>query len=174
MKEWKYKRVSNSRLDHLLSCNLEATVTQSQLKSHYSYISHTNRSHEVLILCYCSRSCLDCISSSCLYISCGCYSHLWSASVYCTGTSNYACECASATFTSIENAAANCVIGACGLATAAQVLSSVAAVFSVKNRQGVEGVSGDFSRNGVVRDCHVNRMERWRGIGFICGLKIND
>ncbi|KAI9641604.1 hypothetical protein NHQ30_009457 [Ciborinia camelliae] len=49
-------------------------------------------------------------------------------SVYCTGTNNYACECASATFTSIENAAANCVIGACGLATASKVLSSVAAV----------------------------------------------
>ncbi|PQE05091.1 Extracellular membrane CFEM domain protein [Rutstroemia sp. NJR-2017a BVV2] len=41
---------------------------------------------------------------------------------------NYACECAPATFTSIQNAAVLCVLGACGLTTATQVLSSVSAV----------------------------------------------
>ncbi|KAA8568275.1 hypothetical protein MFRU_034g00870 [Monilinia fructicola] len=69
-----------------------------------------------------------CISAVAAIPTCGVSCINSAASVYCTGTSNYACECASATFTSIESAAANCVIGACGLATAAQVLSSVAAV----------------------------------------------
>ncbi|ESZ94185.1 hypothetical protein SBOR_5463 [Sclerotinia borealis F-4128] len=43
---------------------------------------------------------------------------------HCTGTNNYACECAPATFTSIENAAANCVIGACGLITATAIAAA--------------------------------------------------
>ncbi|PQE30872.1 CFEM domain-containing protein [Rutstroemia sp. NJR-2017a WRK4] len=45
----------------------------------------------------------------------------------CAST-NYACECTPATFTSIQNAAVNCVLGECGFATAVQVLSAVSAV----------------------------------------------
>ncbi|QSZ37337.1 hypothetical protein DSL72_009435 [Monilinia vaccinii-corymbosi] len=47
---------------------------------------------------------------------------------YCTSTTDYSCECADATFTALKNSATSCVIAACGLATAGQVLTAVNAV----------------------------------------------
>ncbi|KAF7865518.1 hypothetical protein EAF04_006492 [Stromatinia cepivora] len=47
---------------------------------------------------------------------------------HCTSIDDYACECASATFSSIKSDASGCVINACGLATALQVLDDVTAV----------------------------------------------
>ncbi|KAF7909915.1 uncharacterized protein EAF01_003633 [Botrytis porri] len=49
------------------------------------------------------------------------------AATYC-GANDYACECASATFSQIETDATNCVIAACGATVALQVLSAVNAV----------------------------------------------
>ncbi|KAJ8065016.1 hypothetical protein OCU04_007319 [Sclerotinia nivalis] len=47
---------------------------------------------------------------------------------HCSSIDNYACECASGTFSSIQSDASSCVINACGLTTAIQVLDAVSAV----------------------------------------------
>ncbi|TGO54116.1 hypothetical protein BCON_0112g00100 [Botryotinia convoluta] len=52
------------------------------------------------------------------------------AAKYCSGTNNYACECASDTFSQIKSDATNCVIAACEATVALQVLSAVNAVCS--------------------------------------------
>ncbi|KAM0153469.1 hypothetical protein ACHAQE_007657 [Botrytis cinerea] len=49
-------------------------------------------------------------------------------SKYCSGADDYACECSSDTFSQIESDATNCVVTACGVDGAIEVLNAVSKV----------------------------------------------
>ncbi|KAM0318561.1 hypothetical protein ACHAO8_001652 [Botrytis cinerea] len=49
-------------------------------------------------------------------------------SKYCSGADDYACECSSDTFSEIENEATDCVVAACGVNVAIEVLDAVSKV----------------------------------------------
>ncbi|APA10765.1 hypothetical protein sscle_07g055350 [Sclerotinia sclerotiorum 1980 UF-70] len=66
-----------------------------------------------------------CTSAVAAVPACGATCINASVEKFCSSTDNYTCECASSTFSSIQSDATTCVINACGLTTAAQVLSAV-------------------------------------------------
>ncbi|CAD6444326.1 a2cf800a-bd15-469e-bf54-5c2029873197 [Sclerotinia trifoliorum] len=127
-----YIRAKSSNIHHPLSRNLPGTKHNNTI-AHHAYLSLKTEtmkfSHIAIGLgaaSIVSAQSAACTSAVAAVPACGATCISSAVTKYCPGSvNNYACECASATFSSIKNDATSCVVKACGDATALQVLTAV-------------------------------------------------